>query len=86
MSKRSSDASAKGAGGGRGGSQNITVAVRVRPLSSKEETKGSHACLVVQDGKQINCNDPDGAPPPLAAGHTATCVRTAPRALLALQL
>ena len=40
-------------------SSNIIVAVRVRPLSAKEKTRGAYACIVVQDGKQINVNDPD---------------------------
>ena len=38
---------------------NITVAVRVRPLSSKEKSKGNHPCIVVQDGRQVNVIDPD---------------------------
>jgi len=42
-----------------GGGNNITVAVRVRPLSEKEQARKSHNCLVVQEGKQINVNDPD---------------------------
>ena len=42
-----------------GGGNNITVAVRVRPLSEKEKARKSHNCLVVQEGKQINVNDPD---------------------------
>ena len=38
---------------------NITVAVRVRPLSSKEAARGAHACIVVQDSRQVNVVDPD---------------------------
>ena len=38
---------------------NITVAVRVRPLSSKEKARASHPCIVVQDGRQVNVIDPD---------------------------
>ena len=38
---------------------NLTVAVRVRPLSSKERARGAADCLVVQDGRQINAIDPD---------------------------
>ena len=37
---------------------NITVAVRVRPLSSQEKAR-SHPCIVVQDGRQVNVIDPD---------------------------
>ena len=40
-------------------SQNITVAVRVRPLSQKEVDRGAFACLEVADGEEINCIDPD---------------------------
>ena len=40
-----------------GGGNNITVAVRVRPLSEKEQARKSHNCLVVQEGKQINVNE-----------------------------
>ena len=42
-----------------GGGHNITVAVRVRPLSSKEAERKSWACLSVQEGRQINVADPD---------------------------
>ena len=38
---------------------NITVAVRVRPLSGKEKTRGAFPCIVVQEGRQINVIDPD---------------------------
>ena len=38
---------------------NVTVAVRVRPLSGKEQMRGAFAVLEVQDGAQINCIDPD---------------------------
>ena len=41
------------------GAGNITVAVRVRPLSSKETSRGCHACIVVQDARQVNVVDPD---------------------------
>ena len=40
-------------------SGNLTVAVRVRPLSSKELARKAPSCLVCQDGKQINALDPD---------------------------
>ena len=40
-------------------SQNITVAVRVRPLSQKEVDRGAFVCLEVADGEEINCIDPD---------------------------
>ena len=47
-------------GGPAGGRvNNITVAVRVRPLSAKETGRGGFACIVVQDGRQVNVNDPD---------------------------
>ena len=38
---------------------NITVAVRVRPLSSGEKEKGQKSCLVVSEARQINVIDPD---------------------------
>ena len=39
--------------------QNVTVAVRVRPLSGKENAHKANACIVVQEGKQVNVVDPD---------------------------
>ena len=40
-------------------SQNITVAVRVRPLSQKEVGRGAESCLEVADDAEVICNDPD---------------------------
>lgn len=40
-------------------SSNITVAVRVRPLSQKEVARGAHQCLEVYDGCRIDVEDPD---------------------------
>ena len=37
----------------------MSVGVRVRPLSAKEEGRGSHACLEVTEGKHIFAYDPD---------------------------
>ena len=37
----------------------VVVAVRLRPLSSKERQRASHSCCVVQDARQINVIDPD---------------------------
>ena len=37
----------------------MTVGVRVRPLSAKEESKGSHTCLEVKEGKHVFAYDPD---------------------------
>ena len=34
---------------------NVTVAVRVRPLNSKEQARGAYNVLEVQDAKQIKC-------------------------------
>ena len=42
-----------------GGTQNITVAVRVRPLTKKEADRGAFACLSVPNESQIDCIDPD---------------------------
>jgi hypothetical protein len=39
--------------------QNITVVVRVRPLTKKEAGRGAFACLTVPNDGQIDCTDPD---------------------------
>ena len=39
-------------------SQNVSVAVRLRPLSGKERLAGCSECITVQDGQQI-CVPPD---------------------------
>tara|TARA_B100000795_G_C22607123_1_gene363598 strand:+ start:263 stop:745 length:483 start_codon:yes stop_codon:yes gene_type:complete len=53
--RRSQLGQAKAGGGGH----NITVAVRVRPLNSKEVQRNSWSCLSLQEGRQINVADPD---------------------------
>ena len=53
-------------------SQNITVAVRVRPLSQKEVDRGAFPCLEVADGKEINCIDPDDKQVESLGGHKVT--------------
>lgn len=39
--------------------QNISVAVRVRPLTSKEKSRSSWVTVEVLDGKNVLVNDPD---------------------------
>ncbi len=56
---RSARADAPRAEGVVPGMSNITVAVRVRPLSSGEKEKGQKSCLVVSEARQINVIDPD---------------------------
>ena len=41
------------------GTANITVVVRVRPLSQKEVTRGAFPTLEVHDGWKIDVMDPD---------------------------
>ena len=41
------------------GTANITVAVRVRPLSQKEVMRGAFPTLEVHDGRTIDVMDPD---------------------------
>ena len=41
------------------GAANITVVVRVRPLSQKEVTRGAFPTLEVRDGTEIDVMDPD---------------------------
>ena len=58
----SSSSSMVGGGAKAGGEPKrirMTVGVRVRPLSSKEEQKGSTACLTVEEGKHVFAYDPD---------------------------
>jgi hypothetical protein len=58
--------------------QNITVGVRVRPLSQLEKGHGAWECIVCQEGSQINVNDPDDK---VCRCHPsrARCARPAPR-------
>ena len=51
--------------------QNITVAVRVRPLTQKEVSRGASACLEVE-GSQIRCDDPDDKQVESLGGHKVT--------------
>ena len=44
-------------GGGR--MSRMVVAVRARPLGRKEINKGSHDCLVIENGCEVFANDPD---------------------------
>ena len=48
-----------GGGGSGGGRGRMVVGVRLRPLSSKENKRGSHACLAVKEGGQVFATDPD---------------------------
>ena len=48
----------KGAVASADGGSNITVTVRVRPLSGKERARQSHSCLEVK-GNEVNTKDPD---------------------------
>ena len=53
--------------------QNITVAVRVRPLSQKEVLRGAFACLEVEQGtNHIICADPDDKQVESLGGHKVT--------------